>query len=144
MCLNLIMNHSASEDAVLLKCQILDYKEQGKCQAGLEDNAPFAITITAAMICRLVLPVHVERDQSEKGSSALGAADVRYAPMGVIRFIPFIQLVGMFLCFMKNICFAVDTHFHVALLFCSAHVLLRTLHNLSCKSCSGLLLNSSN
>jgi hypothetical protein len=187
------MNHSASEDAVLLKCQglfiimrasattrvkictwlsdlacprltqeqfvvieltegsainfiamqILDYKEQGKCQAGLEDNAPFAITITAAMICRLVLPVNIERDESVKGSTALGAADVRYAPMGVISFIPFIQLVGMFLCFMKNICFAVDTHF-VALLFCSAHVLLSSLQNLSCKSCSGLLLNSSN
>ncbi|CAM6038167.1 unnamed protein product [Sphagnum compactum] len=45
------------------------------------------------MICRLVLPVHVERDESEKGSSELGAADVSYAPMGVISFIPFIQLV---------------------------------------------------
>jgi hypothetical protein len=33
---------------------------------------------------------------------------------------------------------------HVALLFCSAHVLLRSLQNLSCKSCSGLLLNPSN
>jgi hypothetical protein len=63
------------------------------------------------MICRLVLPVNVETDESEKGSFALGVADVRYAPMGVISFIPFIQLVGMFLCFMKNICFAVDTHF---------------------------------
>jgi hypothetical protein len=90
---------------------LLDYKEQNKCPAGLEDDAPFAITITAAMICRLVLPVNVERDESEKGSSALGAADVRYAPMGVISFIPFIQFVGMFLCFMKNIWFAVDTHF---------------------------------
>jgi hypothetical protein len=116
--------------------QILDYKEQGKCEAGLEDNAPFAITITAAMICRLVLPVNIQRDESVKGSSALGAADVRYAPMGVIRFIPFIQLVGMFLCFMKNIYFAVDTHF-VALLFCNTHVLLKSLQNFSCKSYSG-------
>ncbi|CAM6051425.1 unnamed protein product [Sphagnum compactum] len=45
------------------------------------------------MICRLVLPVNVEWDEREKGSSALGAADVRYAPLGVISFIPFIQLV---------------------------------------------------
>ncbi len=46
--------------------QILDYKEQGKCRAGLEDNAPFAITITAAMMCRLVLPVNVEKDEARK------------------------------------------------------------------------------
>ncbi len=91
--------------------QILDYKEQGKCLAGLKDNAPFAITITAAMICKLLLPVNVERDESEKKTSTLGAADVRYALMGVISFIPFLQMVGIFLCFMKNICFAVDTHF---------------------------------
>ncbi len=90
--------------------QILDYKEQGKCLAGLEVNAPFAITITAAMICKLVLPVNVERDESEKKSSTLGAADVRYALMGVISFICFLQLLGKFLCFMKNICFAVDSH----------------------------------
>ncbi|CAK9859753.1 unnamed protein product [Sphagnum jensenii] len=45
------------------------------------------------MICRLVIPVNVERDESVKGSTALGAADVRYAPMGVISFMPFIQLV---------------------------------------------------
>ncbi|CAK9209848.1 unnamed protein product [Sphagnum troendelagicum] len=94
--------------------QILDYKEQGKCQAGLEDNPPFAITITAAMICRLVLPVKVERDEREKGSSALGAANVRYAPMGVISFIPFIQLVGLDICLawykqttVSNICHSI-------------------------------------
>lgn len=68
--------------------QTLDYKEQGKCRAGLEDDAPFAIAITAALISTLVLPVNVERDESKKGSSALGADDVRYAAMGVISFIP--------------------------------------------------------
>jgi hypothetical protein len=69
-------------------CKTLDYKEQGKCRAGLEDDAPFAIAITAALMSTLVLPVNVERDESKKGSSALGADDVRYAAMGVISFIP--------------------------------------------------------
>jgi hypothetical protein len=69
-------------------CKTLHYKEQGKCRAGLEDDAPFAIAITAAMMSTLVLPVNVERDESKKGSSALGADDVRYAAMGVISFIP--------------------------------------------------------
>ncbi|CAK9194761.1 unnamed protein product [Sphagnum troendelagicum] len=76
------------------------------------------------MICRLVLPVNVERDESVKGSSALGAADVRYAPMGVISFLPFIQLVDMFLCSMKNICFAVDTHFVTVLELRETNVIL--------------------
>jgi hypothetical protein len=40
------------------------------------------------MMSTLVLPVNVERDESKKGSSALGADDVRYAAMGVISFIP--------------------------------------------------------
>ncbi len=87
--------------------QTLDYKEQGKCRAGLEDDAPFAIAITAALMSTLVLPVNVERDESKKGSSALGADDVRYAAMGVISFIP---LFNWLVCsFMKNIYFAVDT-----------------------------------
>lgn len=89
--------------------QTLDYKEQGKCRAGLEDDAPFAIAITAALMSTLVLPVNVERDESKKGSSALGADDVRYAAMGVISFIP---LFNWLVCsFMKNIYFAVDTCF---------------------------------
>ncbi len=85
LCFDQIDSGSAID---FIAVQTLDYKEQGKCRAGLEDDAPFAIAITAAMMSTLVLPVNVERDESKKGSSALGADDVRYAAMGVISFIP--------------------------------------------------------
>ncbi|CAI9274605.1 unnamed protein product [Lactuca saligna] len=63
----------------------------GKCKAELMHDAPFVVAMGSCVVNSLVFPLPVGPNDIEDGESAIDSADARFAVMGIISFIPYLN-----------------------------------------------------